>query len=542
MEQFQSSRIAFPAEDAAIFKNSPGRYPQPLGFLFEKVLSWSPTGAPSPLKIACDDRVWGARLRDPRLSSSVQLQGALMKRYFQDCTSEIQNGSTSTFANLVKTMTIRYVPNEHPFLRKVVLNLPGNIKLKGLLALKGDLKRRPMVIIRPGIFANIMDFIPERAWMIMLFEQSPFNVLLVENMTGGDFIQNNSRVSFGGYDEGLQNIVISRWLSDPVEPISKIVSSVHLFGISLGGHGTLFASLLNKFNSSSDRSLINSFTALCPVVDLQASMQAITDGGTMSTLVDLWSRERLDGIEERLPSVYPHARFAFLKNATSEIARTYQGGLSYNSSITLPAGMKDGSNFWELNDFWSRYKDVQEPVLIFATSKDPAVPFSLNSQKLVNKEIKLDSKNIRVIELPQGVHCTLAVPYDWHTLATLFQSYILSHAPEVLMEERKLDIDLYDEEWKDFAEKGVTAHFSVSEPSSKASFVTVEVKLTNSQGQKKTMNLSLPLSQFDFRFLNEELSASEKKMIVRWVNQNLHVSLEQKKQGPSLKAQWSVVK
>lgn len=542
MEQFQSSRIAFPAEDAAIFKNSPGRYPQPLGFLFEKVFSWSPAGAPSPMKSACDDQVWGARLQDPRLSQSVQLQGALVQKYFQDCQSEIQNGSTSTIANLLKTMTIRYTPNEHPFLRKVVLNLPGNIKLKGLLALKGDLKRRPMVIIRPGIFANIMDFIPERAWMIMLFEQSPFNVLLVENMTGGDFVHNNSRVSFGGYDEGLQNIVISRWLSDPVEPLAKVVSSVHLFGISLGGHGTLFASLLNKYNSSTERSLINSVTALCPVVDLQASMEAVTDGGTMSTLVDLWSRERLDGIEERLPSVYPHARFAFLKNATSEIVRTYQGGLSYNSSINLPGGMKDGAHFWELNNFWPRYKDVQEPVLIFANSKDPIVPFNLNSRKLVNKEIKVESKNIRVIELPQGVHCTLAVPYDWHTLSTVFQSYILSHAPETQMEERNLEIDLFDEEWKAFAEAGATASFSLAEPATKASFVTVEVKLTNTQGKDKTMNLSLPLSQFDFRFLNEELSASEKKMIVRWVNQNLRVSLQQKAQGPSLKALWSVVK
>ncbi|NUN05140.1 MAG: hypothetical protein HUU57_05205, partial [Bdellovibrio sp.] len=285
-----------------------------------------------------------------------------------------------------------------------------------------------------------------------------------------------------------------------------------------------------------------SFTALCPVVDLQASMQAITDGGTMSTLVDLWSRERLDGIEERLPSVYPHARFAFLKNATAEIARTYQGGLSHNSSITLPPGMKDGSQFWELNNFWPRYKDVQEPVLIFANTQDPAVPFPLNSQKLVNKEIKVDSKNIRVIELPQGVHCTLAVPYDWHTLATLFQSYILSHAPELKLEEQKLDIDLFDEEWKSFAEAGTTAHFSLSEPSSKESFVTVVVTLTNAQGQNKSMNLSLPLSQFDFRFLNDELSSSERKMIVRWVNQNLRVSLEQKAQGPSLKATWSVVK
>ncbi len=40
-----------------------------------------------------------------------------------------------------------------------------------------------MVILRVGIFSNVNEFKAERAWLMMLFEQSPFNVLVLENMS-----------------------------------------------------------------------------------------------------------------------------------------------------------------------------------------------------------------------------------------------------------------------------------------------------------------------------------------------------------------------
>lgn len=61
--------------------------------------------------------------------------------------------------------------------------------------------------MRLGIFAGIEDFYADRAWAMMLFEQSPFNVLLVENMTNTDFVENNSRFSFGDSDEGIQTFI-----------------------------------------------------------------------------------------------------------------------------------------------------------------------------------------------------------------------------------------------------------------------------------------------------------------------------------------------
>ncbi|MDG0816839.1 alpha/beta hydrolase family protein [Bdellovibrio svalbardensis] len=492
------------------------------------------------MSTSCNPNVWQARMLDARVKSSAQIQGALVQKYFQECRTELETGDNSGLVNLRKMMTMNYNPQGHPFLRRVVVNLPGNVRLKGLLGLKGDFKRRPFVIMRLGIFSSVEDFRPERAWLMMLFEQSPFNVLVLENMTSGDFVADNNQFSFGGYDEGIQNLLLARMLRDSNEPLSKVVDSVHMFGVSLGGHGVLFSSLLSKYNSPANYPLIQSSLAFCPVVHLQETMQNLTQSGVKSAFVDLWSRRRLSGLDQKLPSLVQYESFSFLTKAISEVVRNYHGGLSYISNVKLPPGMKDGAEFWALNDFWKSYNDVQEPVMILATSQDPLVPFEMNSQNIANKKLKIGSKNVKVVELPQGYHCTLPVPYDWKALTTVFQSYVLSHSPGFHLKERNLTVDLSDDEWKGFFEGPVVTNFEVREPAKDQKFVRLEIKMTNGKKDDRSMNLSLPLSEFDFRFLNKDLTLSEKEMIVRWLNQNLRVSLMQNSAKASLKVTWPV--
>ncbi|GEM_PF-1513495 len=541
IEQFQSSRIWFPTDDSPLVANAPGRYPEPLNFIFSNILSWTPTGEGRAMTEACDPETWHKRMHDPRVRVSANLQGGLISKYFQDCRNEVETGDNGYLSNIVQMMSMKYQAPFHPFMRRAIINLPGNIKLKGMLALKGDFKRRPLVIIRTGIFSSVEDFKPERAWMMMLFEQSPFNVLILENMSSSDFVANNTRFAFGGYDEGIQNLLIAQLLTQSSEPLSQIIDSIHVFGISLGGHGVLFSSLLNKHNSIR-QPLIRSFMALCPVVDLSNTMVNLTQSGVKSAVVDLWSQERLKGLYSKIPGLVNFGSFEFLSTAIAEIARRYQGGLSYISSVKLPPGMKDGPEFWKLNDFWGFYQDVQEPVLIIATEQDPAVPYNLNSQRLLNKELKVASKNIRVVELPQGHHCTLPISYDWKMLATLFQSYILSHAPSFKMAERVLDMDITEEGGTEFSKDGLKISFKVQPPQKKASFVKLDLTLQNQSKQEKEMALSLPLSEFDFRFFNEELTVSEQEMLVRWLNHNLRMKIVNDGRKITLRTSWLVAK
>lgn len=540
MRQFQTSRVAFPDENSKYADKTSGQYPLPMRLLLKNVLSWAPTGENKFFSAKCSTELWSARLQDQRVRTSVQLQGALIQKYLKDCAGEIETGTNSDTANLIKMMSMKYEPQEHPFLHRVVFSLPGNIKLKGLLGLKGDLKKRPLVILRLGIFANVEEFMPERAWLMMLFEQSPFNVLMIENMTGSDYVADNTRFSFGGYDEAIQNILLAQILKDPNEPLSRLVDSLHLFGVSLGGHGVLYASLLNDFNSPKGRPLYQSFMGMCPVVNLQKNMDEVTTNKPFAYAVDLWSQKRMAGLTKSLPSVEDHDSFGFLKKAVSEVVRTYHGGLSYVSSVKLPPGLEDGSDFWHLNDFWKYYKNVRQPVMIFATHTDVLVPFALNSQLLQNKTMKVDSSNLSVVDFTHGIHCTLPIPYDWRAMSSIMQSYFLSHSPNFKLKEQTLELELGDEINRDFYRGDIKVTYKLQPMESKDSFVRIAVEFENAKGKTDSMKLNLPLSQFDFNFFNEKLSASEQEMMIRWVNQNLSMKVVEQGGKPMLRATWFV--
>ena len=515
MERFQSKTIEFPGESSPYAKDSPGRYPAILKFLFQKVLSWNPDGVRGSYSAECDPALWQSRLNTSKVKSPV-LQSALIRRYLSECGTQLESGRSSGLSNFLKIMTLRFSNQDHPFLHRVVFHLPGNIKLKGYLALKGDTKKRPMVILRLGIFSSVEDFLPERFLLMQLFEQSPFNVLVLENMTGPDFIANNIDFAFGGYDEGIQNILVAQALSDPSEPLNALVDSVHLTGMSLGGHGVLFASLLNE---TAPKARIQSFLALCPVVNLRETVENLDNRGYESQAINFWSSHRLEGLREKIPSLAEASRFHILSKMMKAVVERYPGGLSYTPEIALPKGMKDSREFWKQNDYWSFYQNVHSPVMVWATEQDPLVTFSKNAASL-------HQDNIGVVLFKQGYHCTLPIAYHWDVISTLLQSYILSHSPNFHLTEEKMEIDMTEEKLR--AEDG-SIHFDVGWVEGKEKFVRLEMH---------GFQLSLPLSSFDFNFLNPTLTPAEQRMLERWLQQNVSVTMKTEKEKKMLKISW----
>ncbi len=556
MEQFRSIRFTLPMDKDPLLENESGKFPVLANIFFEKILNWTPTGIGKVMSQHCDPESLGRRMRNLKNSESVQAQGQLIEKYLKLCSSELATGKDSKIQNLMSSLSMDYDIYSHPFLRRVIINLPGNIRLKGLLGLKGDMKPRPFVVMRLGVFGTIEGFRAERAWLMMLFEQSPFNILVLENISSGDFASRNGHFSFGGYDEGIQNILVAKMLKDPREPISKVVESVHFLGISLGGHGVLFASLLNKYNSSEKDSLIQSTLAFCPVVNLKESMNQLTQGKENSALLDIWSRRRLAGLVSQTPALSKDSGHSFLAKAVSEAVLKFKGGLSFDGSLVkLPPGMHDGADFWAQNNYWKYYHDVDVPVLILATEKDPLVSLELNAQTLDVDKNKGAYKNLSVVKFALGSHCLLSEPYDWKFLATMIQSYILSHSPGFVMQERKMTIELLESELsglnvkKDQAlgpslgTQPLAASFEIKEPDRAKDFVTLQLKIRRGIRSEtfKVMSLTLPLSDFDFHFLNAELKRPERLMIVRWLNQNLQVNIEQQSGKADLKVKWPVV-
>lgn len=510
-KHWESQRIEFPATHSPHAHISPGRYPRLLNFVYERLLDWNPTGQRVKYSAVCDPELWSQRLLDPLLSN-VQLQGALLQKYFQDCDKELKTHSSSTF---LKMMTMRMDFKNHPFLHRVKVHLPGDIRLRGLLALKGDRKKRPMVVLRLGIFGGTEELLAERYLLLQLFEQSPFNLLILDNMSSPEFIADNSRFSFGGYDEGLQNIIVAKYLRDPLEPLSQIVQSLHFVGVSLGGHGVLYASLLNELNQKP----IQSFLGICPVVHLRPSLKNLNGSSLRQKLINLWAASRMKGLREKNADLRQASSFTFMSSVDEFLHKNYTGGLSYYSGIRLPKGVEDRPDFRKLNDFWWAYNEVKAPVLILATEKDEVVPFALNSKFL-------KKKNIKIVSFNEGEHCTFPIPYQWGAFTSLLQSYILSHSSGFKLMEEKLVLDVSDEKVNSVSGR---MSFEVSWPGGKEKFVRIELG---------DFQLSLPIDNFDFQFIGDKRSEPEKRMLERWLQQNLKVYLQSTNKKKLLTVSW----
>lgn len=504
---------------SAYFK-SKGNYPEFLAKVLDNYLSWVPT-AEVRLKLGdCDFRKWEASVKPKMNAMEYNVLGRYFQSYFDTCGKKLETGVTTFVDNAEKMLSMKYDPQNHPYLTKLLFHLPGDIKLKGLLAHKGDSKPRPLIIIRIGIFSGVEDFYADRAWPMMFFEQSPFNVLLVENMTSSEFVENNSRFSFGGYDEGLQNILVARALTDSQSEYASTISSIHLMGISLGGHGVLYASLLNGLNSPKNKSLMSSFLLMCPVVDLQKSMYGLTQMEHYSPFIDVWSRRRLSAIFSKDPNFKVDSYFSFLPSLTSKISSEFKGGLSYHSSIMLPKGQVDSKDFWKVNDFWPYYENIREPVLIFATLNDPAVNFANNSKAILEGKIGKNTRNLNVVEMKQGYHCTLPIAYDWNTQLDVYQAYFLKNSPEFKVKEKQVPVIL------GVSDKSLDINdleIKVETINSESKFIEGQVMVS---GTKKTIGkFIIPLKDLEFQKIQSPLTMSEQQMYTRWAHHNLILAI-----------------
>ncbi|MNL43282.1 hypothetical protein D3C87_1657890 [compost metagenome] len=166
------------------------------------------------------------------------------------------------------------------------------------------------------------------------------------------------------------------------------------------------------------------------------------------------------------------------------------------------------------------------------------VDFKTNSQTIQNKKLKLDSKNIKVADLSEGLHCTLPVVYDWQAVAGVLQGYILSQSPKFKLQERHFDMEMKEEWEKSFFETPIAVEFDLDWPNRDKGFVTLEIRAKNQNGDKESFNVSLPLSEFDYVLRNKEITETDQQMLTRWLNQNLSVKIGVKDQKSLLRISW----
>ncbi len=468
----------------------------------------------------CSSRPWFDRQLNKNSNSSPDSIEKEIKQYLEQCDQKIQSDWKWLPIATYRSTMIKLNPLENPYGRQVLFNLPQGNKVKGYLALKGDNRRRPLIILRLGVFSDASHFVLERFLYLQLFEQSPFNILILESNSSRESILRNKTLALGGFDEGIQNFLIAKELKNPRQPISSLIDSIHLAAFSFGGHGAFFSALLDQLNinnlkgKQSKASVISSVLAYCPLVHFQETLTSHLDSPKAPWL-NWWVFTRLREMNGKLDGFNISKSENFISNLVLWMKKHYSGPVAFDPSLPLPQEMKKYlRDYWRENDFWPFYKDIHTPVFIFATQEDVLVPLHLNTGRIVSGSMELGNSQIQTHILKAGVHCSLTGSYLWKPLTSLSQAYFLRHS-SYRLEKKELSIPLSPEEF---------ARIS-SVPSSRISW-------TLHQGE--TLNkfyLSLKLNKiyfkerlsFDYKEIGLVPSDFEKTkdLLNRWISQNL---------------------
>lgn len=339
----------------------------------------------------------------------------LTAAYLRQCEEKISTGPKDLLRNLYRTLFIRFAVDSHPYVKRVILNLPNGYKLPGLIGLKDATHKRPWVILRAGIFGNSIDLQAERFMLLQLFEQGPFNVLFLDSLSSPETIRLNEKLAVGGLDEGLQNYQVARQLLSPQEGLNRLVSDVHMMAISMGGHGLWMAMLLNEVNPP----VFKSAVAMCPLVQFKKTFTGLETNPVSFFMMNIYASFRMPLLMKRIPNI---RRSQFLTDAFKYVHDNFKGPVTDDGKVRFPVDFpKD--DFDRGNDLLPWIKDIKHPISIFATRRDDLVPFALNTAVLT--DYAQEASAIRLYPLTESFHCSLPGAYSWNEMSALLKSQFL---------------------------------------------------------------------------------------------------------------------
>jgi pimeloyl-ACP methyl ester carboxylesterase len=267
-----------------------------------------------------------------------------------------------------------------------------------------------------------------------LYDEGPFHVLLVPNITGSDFQRDNGILPLGGYDEGRQILKLAQWVQSPGFKYHKKISEVHLLGVSLGGSSTLYAALYASHNRKADGSAyINSAFVGCPVVDLEKSVQELYSGGIISQIFKRVFWHQMQAIANDVPVVREIIGDGDItkKHDLVEIEELItRGALSYYKKATLrpdfnlapfqDAKISNRDDLWNLNRFQNYADQVNLPVYVWAADNDKIVSAYKNADLLKGRD------HYNLIRTPKGNHCMFSDSYSWKIMGAITRGIFVS--------------------------------------------------------------------------------------------------------------------
>jgi hypothetical protein len=385
-------------------------YPRPLHALITEVLSWDPK---------------------KELNNSTQLE-PILKR------AQIQGEKSIDLREVLRNLSVEFDVSDIQHFRKVWFHLTPQLKIRGLFAIQDFKTPRPLVILRMGIHGNVDELLAERFILKALYEDLKVNVLVLENLTSHAFLSQNTQISFGGVEEGLHTFAVINFLKDKNYSFSRLISDVHLVGVSLGGQGTFVTALLSEKNGTQIKSILN----FCPLINFSETFEGHAQKSLKNIGIDFWNYHRLHSLNDhystklrdlelwRMPfDLKPRFTPRVLEILNEERrAPLYsaESVLKDFPKIKWPVGFLEqitqSKSFYEMNDFWKVYQGVKTPIFIYATPKDFLVTNEVNIDRIFEGKQPGDFKSVKIEKLDRGLHCGLAASYMWDDVVKMIRA------------------------------------------------------------------------------------------------------------------------
>jgi hypothetical protein len=336
----------------------------------------------------------------------------------------------------MENLFVNFDVSDRSHFRKVIFKPKTDLVFRGLLGIHDFVKKRPFIILRQGIHGNIDEFIAERFVAKLLYEDLDANILVLESLTSHGFLASNTKISFGGVDEGLQTFFAMNELKKT--PLKDLVTSQHIVGISMAGIGTFVTTLLDQSNERR----IKSMMTLCPLINLEDTILKQERIGLKATLADWWNVRRLSVLLDRYPNnpeiqnwwksifdltpKFTPAVLMLLNDQAREPLLTVADMNNLIPKMEWPKGFAEhllkSKTLYELNNFWPLYQGVKTPVMIYTTPNDPLVNNEVNSERIFKGLQPGDFSSLHFRRLEKSTHCGLASVYQWDYIVNLFKT------------------------------------------------------------------------------------------------------------------------
>ncbi|MEN0059484.1 MAG: hypothetical protein AAGB31_11665 [Bdellovibrio sp.] len=373
----------------------------------------------------CDPRRFEDVVMNKNVSTAEYFR--LLKSYFLSCSSELTQNSTLGLLGLLEYSSYSYPFLSHPRVKEFLVKLPSGIRVPGILALKEDPRPRPLVIFKCGVFCSAAASGSMKAYLMHLFDQSPFNVLMVANQTGMDYIAYNKIITLGGWSEGFEALEIGKWMLEQW-PYRDRISSVHFIGLSLGGNAAVMGAAFNdRYRRDNGQKIFNSVTAVCPVVSLKPTLEHLFSRQIVGRVFASNAKSQFLGAKQYLTDV-PELISESLIPGRLGMA-DYIGGLA-SASLQKRGVASTTDSYFKSTNFWNWKEEVKTPLLVWASKDDMVVNAELNAQVMAEDDFYQNSPYVSSLILNYGNHCGFASAYGVQASAAVLRTFIMKHSPE----------------------------------------------------------------------------------------------------------------